>query len=46
MEGRTPRRRRIKGYIFRPWKTRPDGIKDWAKDHGLKAWKIPIYEDE
>jgi hypothetical protein len=28
-------------YIFRAWKLDPKtGEKMWAKDHGLKAWKI------
>jgi hypothetical protein len=35
--------RKAKYYIFRPWRTLPDGTKLWAKDYGLKAWRIPIY---
>jgi hypothetical protein len=31
------------GYIFRPWIT-VNGVKRWAKDHGHKAWRIPIYK--
>ncbi len=36
--------RRILYYIFRTWVTRKDGTRDYARDHGLKAWKIPVYE--
>jgi hypothetical protein len=36
--------RRIVGYIFRTWVTRKDGKRDYAKDHGLKAWRIPVFE--
>jgi hypothetical protein len=36
--------RRIIGYIFRAWITRKDGTRDWARDHGYRAWRIPIYE--
>ena len=37
------RTRRIVGYIFRAWVTRKDGTRDYARDHGRKAWRIPIY---
>ena len=37
--------RKIIGYIFRAWITRKDGTRDWARDHGYRAWRIPIYED-
>lgn len=30
------------GFIFRTWITR-EGVRDYAKDHGLKAWRIPIF---
>lgn len=30
-------------YIFRPWRRTKDGQVLWAKDYGLKAWRIPIY---
>jgi len=30
------------GYIFRAWIT-VKGEKRWAKDYGLKAWRIPLY---
>jgi hypothetical protein len=30
------------GYIFRPWIT-VKGERRYAKDYGLKAWRIPIY---
>lgn len=33
----------IIGYIFRAWVTRRDGTRDWARDHGIRAWRIPIY---
>ena len=29
-------------YIYRPYKKRPDGTLDWAKNHGKKAWRIPV----
>ena len=38
-------KRRIVGWIFRAWVTRKDGTRDWARDHGYKAWRIPIYAD-
>ncbi len=36
-------KRKVIGYIFRPWITRKDGTRDWAKNHGKRAWKIAIY---
>lgn len=30
-------------YIFRPWRRTKSGEKLWARDYGLKAWRIPIY---
>ena len=42
--GTEKRQRKIVGYIFRAWITRKDGTKDWARNHGRKAWRIPIYE--
>lgn len=36
--------RRPKYYIFRTWITRKDGTRDYARDHGYKAWRIPVYE--
>lgn len=30
------------GYIFRAWRT-VNGERLYAKDYGLKAWRIPIY---
>jgi len=36
--------RKILYYIFRVWKTKKDGTRDYARDHGLKAWRIPVYE--
>lgn len=38
-------KRRIVGWIFRAWVTRKDGTRDWARDHGYKAWRIPVYAD-
>lgn len=35
-------KQKILGYIFRTWVTR-NGVRDYAKDHGLRAWRIPIY---
>lgn len=29
-------------YIFVAYVTRPDGTRDYARDHGLKAWRIPV----
>jgi hypothetical protein len=30
------------GYIFRTWITR-NGVRVYAKQYGLKAWRIPVY---
>ena len=30
------------GFIYRPYRTLPNGTVLWAKNYGLKAWKIPI----
>lgn len=30
--------------IFRAWITRKDGTRDYAKDHGLRAWRIEVSE--
>jgi hypothetical protein len=35
-------KRKLVGYIFRAWIT-VKGVKRWAKDYGLKAWRIPVY---
>lgn len=29
-------------YIYRPWVTRPDGTKIYAKHYGKKAFRIPV----
>lgn len=29
-------------YIFTAYITRPDGTRDYAKTHGLKAFRIPV----
>lgn len=29
-------------YIYRIWVTRKDGRRDYARDHGLRAWRIPV----
>ena len=38
-------RRKPARYIFRTWRTSRDGTRLYAKDFGLKAWRIPIYAD-
>lgn len=35
-------KRKPKGHIFRTWITRK-GVKVYASEYGLKAWRIPIY---
>lgn len=35
--------RKILFYIFRTWITRKDGSRDYARNHGFKAWRIPVY---
>jgi hypothetical protein len=37
--------RKIVGYIYRPYRTLKNGVKLWAYRYGLKAWRIPVYED-
>ncbi|MEE4357112.1 MAG: hypothetical protein V2I97_11640 [Desulfococcaceae bacterium] len=37
------RGRKVTGYIFRAWITRKDGTRDYARDHGYRAWRIPVY---
>jgi len=38
--------RAVKYYIFRAWRyDRKSGNRLYAKDYGLKAWRIPIYAD-
>lgn len=32
-------------YIFRTWRKDRDGNILYAKDYGLKAWRIPIYKE-
>lgn len=34
------------GYIFRPYRTLPDGRIIWACQYGRKAWRIPVYEED
>ena len=31
------------GYIFRAWRM-INGVKQYARDYGFKAWKIPVYK--
>jgi hypothetical protein len=38
--------RKIIDWIFRASKTLKDGTTVYARDYGLKAFRIPIYEDE
>ncbi len=34
---------KIVNYIFRPWRKDPrNGKILWARNYGLRAWKIPI----
>lgn len=33
-------------YIYRPYRTLPDGRIIWARHYGLKAWRIPVYDDD
>lgn len=44
-DSKSQKARKIVGFIFRAWITRKDGTKDWARDHGKRAWRIPIYAD-
>lgn len=38
--------RRVAYYIFRTWRRHPKtGEQLWARDYGLKAWRIPVYAD-
>ena len=37
------RSRRVLYYIFRTFIVRKDGRRDYARDHGFKAWRIPVY---
>jgi hypothetical protein len=34
------------GVIFRPYRTLPNGQVLWAKTYGLKAWAIPISDND
>lgn len=39
-------RKRVMYYIFRAWVRDPKtGEQRWARDHGLKAWRIPVYAE-
>ena len=33
-------------YIYRPWITRPDGSRIYAKQYGKKAFRIPVDSDK
>ena len=36
--------RKPRCYIFRAWRRHPTtGAVLWARDYGLRAWRIPIY---
>ena len=37
--------KRIVGYIFRASYMRKDGVRVYARDYGLRAFRIPIYAD-
>lgn len=42
-KGGQRRRRSHAGFVFRAWRTCPKtGERLWAKDYGLKAWRIPV----
>jgi len=34
------------GYIFRPYITLPNGTTIWAKNYGLRAFKIPVADND
>lgn len=36
--------KRIVGYIYRAWRLDKAGNRLYARDYGLRAWRIPIYE--
>lgn len=44
--GRPRTERTVVGYIFRPYRELPDGRLLWARNYGLKAWRIPVYSDD
>ena len=40
-------RRKVRGYIYRPWRTDPrTGKRLLAITYGLRAWKIPIFDTD
>jgi hypothetical protein len=44
MHTKSSTNRRPLYYIFRAWRRHPKtGEKMWARDYGLKAWRIPVY---
>ena len=43
MDGLGHRSRKVLYYIFRTFIIRKGGGRDYARDHGFKAWRIPVY---
>lgn len=43
MDDMSHRSCRVLHYIFRTFIVRKDGRRDYARDHGFKAWRIPVY---
>ena len=43
MEFNNKKKQQVKYYIYRP-KMKVNGVMLYAKDYGLKAFKIPIYD--
>jgi hypothetical protein len=43
MDDMSHRSRRVLYYICRTFIVRKDGRRDYARDHGFKAWRIPVY---
>ncbi len=38
-------KRTVVDYIFRPWITKKDGTRIYAKQYGKKVFRIPVYDD-
>lgn len=35
-----------KGFIFRPYITLPNGTVIWARNYGIRAFRIPVTDSE